>query len=136
MSEQPSGGWDQPGDDGILDDADTLASDDMTEDRLDAGIDPPDGYSVGERWGNTATEARQGEPLDQRLAEERPDPSSDPALYPAHDVAGSDPEAGQLIADRSAETTPGTASELPTDLADDQRSSEQAAIHVHGGTND
>jgi len=47
MKESNRASWDRPGDDGVLDD-DTVASDDMTRDRLDRGIDAPDAYSIGE----------------------------------------------------------------------------------------
>lgn len=96
--------WDQPGDDGVLDDSDTLAGDDMRRDRLDAGIDPPEGYSAGEGWGTTEAEARQGESLDQLLAEEEPEQ--------------------------------GSGRPQPEDGCDDERSAEQAAMHIEGGARD
>jgi hypothetical protein len=45
------------------------------DDILDEGYSPPEKYSVLERFGNTAEEEREGESLDQRLAEEVPDPN-------------------------------------------------------------
>ncbi|MEU8888503.1 hypothetical protein [Streptomyces sp. NPDC048442] len=62
-----------PEDDGVLDAQDTLISDDLDYDPLDAGIDPPDRWSPAESFGTTAEEARRGESLDQLLAEEEPD---------------------------------------------------------------
>jgi hypothetical protein len=45
------------------------------DDILDEGYSPPEKYSVLEKFGNTAREEREGESLDQRLAEEVPDPN-------------------------------------------------------------
>lgn len=116
--------WDQPGDDGVLDDADTLASDDMTRDRLDSGIEPPDAYTAGQGWGDTETEARQGEPLDQLLPEEEPElADSSPATTGAA-ATSPDPETGQLIADNASADT---ATQLPTAVPGTERSAEQTA---------
>lgn len=125
MNDPNPTGWDPPDDDGVLDDADTLASDDMTRDRLDAGIDPPDHGTVAEGWGNTSSEARQGESLDQRLAEEEPEPDLGlPAKLDA------DQEAGQLVTNGTTGALRGTATELPAAVPDDERDAEQGAIHI------
>ncbi len=120
---------DQPEDDGVLDDADTLASDDMTRDRLDAGIDPPEQDPGTAGWGNTETEARQGESLDQRLAEEEREP--DPRVQATLDA---DQQAGQLVANGPAGASPGTASQLPAAVPDDDSDAEQAAMHIQNTT--
>ena len=44
------------------------------EDRLDEGIVPPQKWSPGQGFGNTAAEQREGETLDQRIAQEEPRP--------------------------------------------------------------
>ena len=73
--------WDGPGtdgledtdfeDDGVLDSSDTLEdSEDPYEDPLDPGVEPADKWSAGERFGDTLAEEREGESLDQLLAEE------------------------------------------------------------------
>ena len=121
--------WDQPGDDGVLDDADTLASDDMTRDRLDAGIDPPDRYSIGEGWGSTQTEARRGESLEQLLAEEEPEQSP-----PTPTTSIAEEQAGQLVGDGSGGASSGTATELPAALPDEERDTEQGAMHIQNTT--
>jgi len=87
MTSPDPAGWDQPGDDGVLDGADTLASDDVARDRLDAGIDPPDLYSAAEGSENIAAEARQDESLDQLLAGEEPEQSFDIPAAPTADQA-------------------------------------------------
>jgi hypothetical protein len=45
------------------------------DDILDEGYSPPEKWSVLEKFGNTAEEEREGESLDQKLAEEEPDPA-------------------------------------------------------------
>ncbi|MGW2887719.1 DUF5709 domain-containing protein [Streptomyces griseoruber] len=59
-------------DSGLLDAEDTLV-DDGVSDPLDRGWSPPERPWAVEHNGVTAAERRQGETLDQRLAEELPD---------------------------------------------------------------
>ncbi|MEO6886837.1 MAG: hypothetical protein ABI232_11225 [Jatrophihabitantaceae bacterium] len=68
MTNPDPANWDQPGDDGVLD---TVASGVLTRDWLDAGIDPPEQYTAAEGLGNTESEARQGESLEQMPDDER-----------------------------------------------------------------
>ena len=70
MTDQPD---EVPEDDGVLDPSDTLDDEDMRADVLDTGIDAGEGYRGATRYGTTAEEERQGESLDQLLAEEEPD---------------------------------------------------------------
>ncbi|GAA3193305.1 hypothetical protein [Actinocorallia longicatena] len=60
--------------DGGLDPADSLSTDDLSADELDEGISPPDRWSAGQGFGDTADEQREGESFDQLLHEEEPDP--------------------------------------------------------------
>ncbi|MFC8529348.1 hypothetical protein [Nocardia sp. NPDC057227] len=62
---------DGPGD--TLSPAESLDSDEVRNDDGDAVVDPPDDWSGANRFGMTAREEREGEPLAQRLAEEEPD---------------------------------------------------------------
>ena len=55
-----------------LEPGDTLDDNDV-KDVLDRGYSPPERYSAGQRWGNTAWEAEHREPLSLRLSEEEPD---------------------------------------------------------------
>lgn len=64
---------DVPEDEGVLQPSETLESDDLAQDPLDTGISPPERHPASERFGVTEAEARQGESLDQRLAQEVPD---------------------------------------------------------------
>jgi hypothetical protein len=73
------------------DDEDLLEPEDTLDDRgvddvLDEGYSPPEKWSVLERFGATAEEEHDGETLDQKLAEEEPDPNlafDDPLAAPA-----------------------------------------------------
>jgi hypothetical protein len=53
--------------------AEELDEDELRTDPLEKGMDPPEHWSGVDRWGTTPREEREGEPLDQRLAEEVPD---------------------------------------------------------------
>ncbi len=64
--------WDDVEDEGVLDASDTL-DDDRVEDPLDTGIDAGDRWRGANRYGTTLAEQRQGESLEQLLAEEEPD---------------------------------------------------------------
>lgn len=52
-------------------------SDELHNDDGDIVVDPPDDWSEANRFGMTAREQREGESLDQRLAEEEPDVTPD-----------------------------------------------------------
>ncbi|MFD5800557.1 MULTISPECIES: DUF5709 domain-containing protein [unclassified Streptomyces] len=68
---QPDGS-EQREDTGLLDSEDTLENDGVG-DPLDRGWSPPERPWAVEHTGVTAAERHEGETLDQRLAEERPD---------------------------------------------------------------
>lgn len=53
--------------------SESLDEDELDVDPLEGGVEPPEHWSAGERHGSTAREEAEGEPLDERLAEERPD---------------------------------------------------------------
>lgn len=59
-------------DNGQLQQEDTLIEP-AGDDKVDEGYEPPQQWSAAERHGNTVDEQREGETLDQRLAQERPD---------------------------------------------------------------
>ncbi|QNI05153.1 hypothetical protein GAN17_01665 [Mycobacterium kubicae] len=50
-------------------------SDELHNDDGDVVVDPPEGWSEADKFGMTAREAKEGEPLDARLAAEVPDVS-------------------------------------------------------------
>ena len=73
------------------------------EDVLDEGIVPPQKWSPGQGFGNTAAEQAEGETLDQRIAQEEPDVFAglDDDLAPdeqAEDEEVGDARSGRLVA--------------------------------------
>ena len=56
----------------VQDSTDTLSGA-PGDDPLDRGVVPPERWSAGVRYGDTAAEQSEGESLDQLLAEEEPD---------------------------------------------------------------
>ena len=59
--------------DDTLDPSESTDSDEVRNHDGDTVVDPPDNWSEANRFGMTAREEREGESLDQRLAEEEPD---------------------------------------------------------------
>lgn len=114
---------------------DSLVGDRGLEDPLDEGYSPPEKWSAGEGFGNTPFEEAVGETLDQRLAQEEPDP--DP-----YELAATDPEevggevgsdrAGRLVADDEGIGTDVDAELFAEDVGIDgaAASAEEAAVHV------
>ncbi|ELP68287.1 DUF5709 domain-containing protein [Streptomyces turgidiscabies] len=99
---QPAGP-DNREDEGILDSEDTLT--DRGSDPYEEGWSPPERPLAVEHQGTTAREQREGESLDQRLAEERGDPAlEEPAADDGiGDLAGGEgePVDGEVGADRA-----------------------------------
>ena len=60
----------------VQDSTDTLSGA-PGDDPLDRGVVPPERWSAGVRFGDTANEQSEGESLDQLLSEEEPDPVLD-----------------------------------------------------------
>jgi hypothetical protein len=130
---------DDPEDDGVLDAADTLDGD-PGDDPLDAGIIPPDRWSAGEGFGTTLAEEREGESLDQLLAEEEPEPDPYAEDEDDEDLTGDepDPRSGRLVAaDEGAhpDEEPGL---LARDVGIDggAAGAEEAAVHVFADNED
>jgi hypothetical protein len=121
-------------DDGVLDASDTLEGD-PGDDPLDAGIITADRWSAGEGFGTTEAEEREGESLDQLLAEEEPEPDPYAEAADAEDDPlddGPDPRAGRLLsADEGAHSD-----QEPDLVANDvgidggAATAEEAAVHV------
>ena len=135
---------DDPGieDDGVLDASDTLEGD-PGEDPLDTGYEPPDRWSAGERYGNTLSEERAGESLDQLLAEEQPD--VDPYAEAEEEELSEDgplgtdtpePRAGRLVAEDEGAHPDTEADLVATDVGIDSgaASAEEAAVHIEEET--
>lgn len=120
--------------------ADTLDDPDV-DDALDRGYSPPERYSPAQGFGNTPAEQARGETLDQRVAQEVPEP--DPyaeADRRAEAVGDDEPDSGEVGAVRAgrlvdpdegahADTE---ATMVGTDVGIDgaAASAEEAAVHV------
>lgn len=135
-SYDPSAGPDENDleDDGTLDASDTLEGD-PGDDPLDTGIAPPDRWSAGEGFGNTPAEERQGESLDQLLAEEEPD--IDP--YAEEDLAddavpgdAQDARSGRLVAEDEGAHRDTESDLVARDVGIDggAAGAEEAAVHI------
>lgn len=77
-SDAPSPYQPDPGDGVNTDLTSSVGAEDLDEDRigldpLEEGMDPPEQWTAADRFGVTAAEQREGESLDQRLAQETHD---------------------------------------------------------------
>lgn len=121
-----------------VDDEDQLQAEDTLDDRgvddiLDEGYSPPERWSAGEGFGTTADEALEGETLDQRLAQEVPEP--DPYAEEGENVGG--PEVGGARSGRLVAPDEGAHEDSEKDLVAEDigidgagASAEEAAVHV------
>ena len=109
------------------------------EDELDRGYSPPEKYSAAQGFGNTPYEEAVGETLDQRVAQEEPEP--DPYLEAERavdpDVPTGDGEVGDERAGRLVDPDQGLGEDTEKDLVADDvgidgaaASAEEAAMHV------
>jgi len=114
--------------DEVLDAEDTLETDDLSADPLDTGISPPERHPASERFGVTGAEAREGETLDERLAQEEPD------IPPVEPVDESEPRTGRLVSEDEGAHDVGP--QGPRQFAEDvgrdggAASAEEAAVHL------
>ncbi len=117
---------------------DQLQEDDTLENRgvediLDEGIVPPQKWSPGQGFGNTAAEQAEGETLDQRIAQEEPD--IDPLAWDEENLDDSevgDERAGRLVAPDEGAHEDEEAGALAFDVGIDGAgaTAEEAAMHV------
>ena len=116
-------------------DGDSLVDSRGLDEPLDEGYSPPEKWSPGEVFGNTPAEEEQGETLEQRIAQEEPEP--DPyelAANESEDVTG---EVGTERAGRLVDEDEGLGPDLEKDLVAEDvgidgagASAEEAAVHV------
>lgn len=89
-------------DDGVLEPADSLETDDLRGDVLDTGVDAGEGYRGATRFGTTSREERRGESLDQLLAAEEPEQAEDGLWIDEDSPSDEDrtrfPRSGRLVA--------------------------------------
>ncbi|HEY1487975.1 MAG TPA: DUF5709 domain-containing protein [Micromonosporaceae bacterium] len=127
--------WDDVEDDGVLDSSDTL-DDDATADPLDVGIAAPDRWSGANCFGTTAAEQREGETLDQRLAEEVPDIADDDGDEDEDELSRRgyerEPRAGRLFAEDEGLGPDEEPDAVAFDAGIDAgaASAEEAAMHI------
>ena len=105
------------------------------EDTLDEGYTAPERWSAGEGFGNTPYEELVGETLDQRIAQEEPEP--DPyelAATEGENVGGEvgDARSGRLVAEDEGLTEDTEADLVAEDVGIDGAgaSAEEAAVHI------
>ncbi|SNT64181.1 hypothetical protein SAMN05421812_116135 [Asanoa hainanensis] len=129
-------------DDGVLDASDTL-DDDRVADPLDVGIAAADRWSGADRFGTTAAEERQGESLEQLLAEEEPDIDPYAEVEDDEDEISrrgyeQDPRSGRLVEEDQGFGEDTEADSVAWDAGIDAggASAEEAAIHVVDGPDD
>jgi hypothetical protein len=115
---------------------DSLVDDRGLSEPLDEGYSPPEKWSVAEGYGNTPYEEETGETLDQRIAQEEPepDPYDELSVDENEDVGG---EVGTERAGRLVDEDEGFGEDTEKDLiAEDVgidgagASAEEAAVHV------
>ena len=114
-------------------DGDSMSDDRGLTEPLDEGYSPPEKWSVGQGYGNTPLEEELGETLDQRIAQEEPEP--DP--YAEEDVEDlDDGEVGNARAGRLVAPDEGAGEDEDSEMfADDAgidgagASAEEAAVH-------
>ena len=137
MSENDSeiyGGYSVDDEDQPQGDGDSLSDDRGLTEPLDEGYSPPEKWSVGQGYGNTPLEEELGETLDQRLAQEEPEP--DP--YAEEDVEDLDDgevveaRAGGLVAPDEGAGEDEDSEMFADDAGIDGAgaSAEEAAMHV------
>jgi len=105
------------------------------DDALDEGYSPPEKWSPGEGFGNTPYEEQVGETLDQRIAQEEPEPDPYLEAEDADEEVGG--EVGNARAGRLVAEDEGLVEDTEKDLVAEDvgingagASAEEAAVHV------
>ena len=137
MSENDSevyGGYSVDDEDQPQGDGDSMSDDRGLTEPLDEGYSPPEKWSVGQGYGNTPLEEELGETLDQRIAQEEPEPDPYAEEYVEDLAVG---EVGNARAGRLVAPDEGTGEDEDSEMfADDAgidgagASAEEAAMHV------
>jgi hypothetical protein len=134
MSEMPGEGDREVYGEQSVDDEDQPGAEDWMLDRglddpLDEGYSPPEHEPAHLRHGMTREEQREGETLDERLAEEEPDvdPYAD-----VNDYGTADPRSGRLVSPDEGFGEDDEKDEVARDVGIDggAASAEEAAVHV------
>ena len=137
MSEGPvepdETGWEQSEELDQIQPEDSLV-DRGVDDVLDEGYSPAEKWGPGEGFGSTAAEVAEGENLEQRVAQEVPEPDPYAEDDGAEDVGG---EVGSERAGRLVDPDGGSGEDVEKDLVGDDvgidgagAGAEEAAVHV------
>jgi len=118
-----------------MSEGDSLVDSRGLKEPLDEGYSPPEKWSAGEGYGNTPAEEEAGETLDQRIAQEIPEPDPyEQAANETEDVGG---EVGSERAGRLVDEDEGAHTDVEKDLVADDvgidgaaATAEEAAVHV------
>lgn len=123
-----------------VDDEDQLQPEDSLVDRgvddaLDEGYSPPEKWSAAEGYGNTPAEEHAGETLDQRIAQEEPEPDPYQAAEEEGEHVGGEvggARSGRLVAEDQGLVEDEEADLVADDVGIDGAgaSAEEAAVHV------
>ena len=137
MSENDSetyGGYSVDDEDQPQGDGDSMSDDRGLAEPLDEGYSPPEKWSVGQGYGNTPLEEELGESLDQRIAQEEPepDPYAEEDTEDLDDGEVGDARAGRLIAPDEGAHEDEDSEMYAEDAGIDGAgaSAEEAAMHV------
>lgn len=105
------------------------------DDVLDEGYSPPERWSGGEGYGNTADEMAEGETIDQRLPQEEPEEDDTTEGSDLEDV--DDGEVGDERSGRLVDPNNGIGEDVDSELVGDDvgidgaaASAEEAAVHI------
>ena len=130
------GGYSVDDEDQPQGDGDSMSGDRGLAEPLDEGYSPPEKWSVGQGYGNTPLEEELGESLDQRIAQEEPEP--DPYAEAERDIDDlDDGEVGNVRSGRLIAPDEGAGEDVDSepyahDVGIDGAgaSAEEAAMHV------
>lgn len=125
------------GEDNVIDLDETMGSDNV-DDVLDTSYSPPEKPLGVTKFGTTLAEEREGESLDQRLAQEEPDPALELDVEePLDEQADAGGQAGYERAGRLVDPDEGAHTDREKDLVGSDvgidggaASAEEAAMHV------
>jgi hypothetical protein len=114
---------------------DSLVDNRGLDEPLDEGYSPPEKWSAAQGYGNTPLEEELGESLDQRLAQEEPEPDPyEAAAEETEDVGGEVgvERSGRLVADDEGIMPDVEEDMVAHDVGIDgaAASAEEAAVHV------
>jgi hypothetical protein len=94
-----------------LSSAEDLDEDRLRVDPLEEGVEPPERYAFSDGFGTTPNEERDGEPLEDRLRQERPDVEPEDPDALVNEDAGSSNGVSSVEEDQNADKPGGSVAE-------------------------